>query len=148
MNFVEYEKECEKIRNDNKKYLEIFQSEMIEKGLSEKTIQSHLNNIDFYINDFLLREEPIPMNQGYQYVDMFLGDYFIRKCMWSTPSTIKSTAASLKKFYKCMLEHYMVKKEDYQELTETIKDNMDEWLEDCSMYNDPDQDNPFYLFDV
>ena len=52
MNFVEYEKECEKIRNDNKKYLEIFQSEMIEKGLSEKTIQSHLNNIDFYINDF------------------------------------------------------------------------------------------------
>lgn len=60
----------------------------------------------------------------------------------------KEYSSQFEKFYKCMLEHYMVKKEDYQELTETIKENMDEWLEDCSMYNDPDQDNPFYLFDV
>ena len=28
----------------------------------------------------------------------FLGDYFIRKCMWSTPSSVKTTAARLKKF--------------------------------------------------
>ena len=26
----------------------------------------------------------------------FLGDYFIRKCMWSTPSTVKTTAASIR----------------------------------------------------
>lgn len=146
MNFVEYEKECERIRSENEKYLQIFLSEMIEKGLSEKTIRSHLDNVDFYINDFLLREEPIPVNQGCYWIDMFLGDFFIRKCMWSTPSSIKKTTSSLKKFYKCMLEHNKVDKEDYKELTDTIKDDMDEWLDDCRQYNDPNQDNPFYLF--
>ena len=50
MNFGEYEKECKKIRSDNEEYLGIFQSELINKDLSEKTIRSHLNNVDFYIN--------------------------------------------------------------------------------------------------
>ena len=146
LNFREYEKECKKIRSDNEEYLGIFQSELINKDLSERTIRSHLNNVDFYINTFLLREESIPMNQGCWYVDMFLGDFFIRKCMWSTPSSIKSTASSLKKFYKCMLEHNKVEKEDYTVFTEIIKDNMEEWLDDCRQYNDPNQDNPFYPF--
>ena len=33
------------------------------------------------------------------------GYFFIRRCMCSTPSTVKGTAASIKKFYKCMLDH-------------------------------------------
>ena len=106
----------------------------------------NLNNINFYINNFLLYEEPIPMNQGCWYVDSFLGEFFIRKCMWSTPATIKSTASSLKKFYKCMLEHNKVEKGDYAVLSETIKDNMEDWLYDCRQYNDPSQDNPFCPF--
>lgn len=139
-------KEYEKFISDNEKYLEIFQSEMIENGLLERTIRSHLNNADFYLNTFLLREEPIPMNQGYWYVDNFLGDFFIRKCMWSTPATIKSTASSLKKFYKCMLGYNLVDKEDYEVLSEIIKDNMEDWLDDCRQFNDPDQVNPFFPF--
>ncbi len=35
-------------------------------------------------------------------INDFLGEFFIRKCMWSTPGTIKRTAASIKKFYKFM----------------------------------------------
>jgi len=43
-----------------------------------------------------------------------------------------------------MLEHNKVEKEDYTVFTEMIKDNMEEWLDDCRQYNDPNQDNPFY----
>lgn len=33
-----------------------------------------------------------------EYLSDFFGYFFIRKCMWSTPDTVKSTIASLKKF--------------------------------------------------
>lgn len=79
-------------------------------------------------------------------IDDFLGYFFIRKCMWSTPSTIKSNVASIKKFYKSMFQRGHIDIFDYKELTETISDNMDCWLGDCEAYNDTDLTNPFSLF--
>lgn len=79
-------------------------------------------------------------------IDMFLGYFFIRKCMWSTPSTIRSNAASLKKFYKCMLEIGKIEKEDYDYMCEDIKERMPDWIDDCEQYNDPDALNPFAFF--
>ena len=58
-------------------------------------------------------------------INMFLGCFFIHKCMWSTPGTIKSTAASIKKFYKCMNEHGYVSKVEYNYFCTVIKENME-----------------------
>jgi len=65
--------------------------------------------------------------------------------MWSTPSTIKSTAASIKKFYKYMFETDNIPKDDYLHLCEEIKAGMPEWTETCAEYNDQDADNPFFF---
>lgn len=70
--------------------------------------------------------------------DGFLGDFFIRKAMWSTPVTIKSTAASIKKFYKSMLDHGHVDKESYLILCDDIKENMSDWQAECEDYNNSD----------
>lgn len=77
LDYKEYEEECIKIREENEKCMEIFQAELIEKGFSTRTIKSHLNNIEFYINDFLLYSEPLPMNEGCGCVDSFLGDFLL-----------------------------------------------------------------------
>ena len=98
--YEEYERECDKIRQTNEELLALFEEELQDSGLSAKTVRRHLSNAEFYINEYLLREEPRPMEDGITELDMFLGFFFIRKCMWSTPGTIKSTAASLKKAYK------------------------------------------------
>ena len=103
-----YEKECKKIRTENAELLELFETDLV--GLSEKTIQRHLRNVEFYINTYLLREGALSFKDGTEYIDSYLGDFFIRRCMWSTPGSIKSTAASIKKFYKCMLDHKKLKK--------------------------------------
>ena len=108
----------------------------MEAGLKEKTIKNHLFNVDFYINEYLLRVEPLEMKDGCGYeIDIFLGDFFIRKCLWSTPATIKSTAASIKKFYKSMKEHGYISSDSYTELCDTIKESMDIWQDDCKSYN-------------
>lgn len=129
--------ECEKkwnaVREENNRYLDLFADSI--KGLSPKTVRTHMSNVDFYINEFLLRQGALGMAAGVEYIDSFLGDFFIRKCLWSTPTTIRSTAASIKKFYKCMLAHGFIAKGDYDRLCFVIKEEMDVWLEECATYN-------------
>ena len=136
MNYEEYEARCEEIRAENEELLKVFQDDI--KGLSEKTVRKHLSNVSFYINDYLLREDAKTFDAGTKCISEFLGYYFIRKCAWSTPASIKSTAASIKKFYKCMFEHDYMEKAAYNELCEDIKLGMDGWIEDCERYNDPE----------
>lgn len=143
MTYEEYEQQCKRERESNEGYLKEFENDMNESGLSVNTIARHLSNIDFYINEYLLREEPLEMREGCYRVDDFLGYFFIRKCMWSTPGTIKSTAASLKKFYKYMVSKGNIQKDEYQEFCDTIKENMDIWQDDCEQFNNPSVDNPF-----
>lgn len=140
-----YEKECEEIREMNEGLLELFEQEMTEKGLSKKTINRHVPNVDFYINEYMLREDALPMEVGVGRLDMFFGYFFIRKCMWSTPASIKSTATSIKKFYRCMLDHGKIEKNDYEYLCSVIKEKMEEWQTTCAIYNDPDQESPFAM---
>ena len=148
MTYEEYEQKCDEIRMRNAAYLDEFRDDLSNAGLNEKTVNRHCRNADFYINAYLLREEPMEMACGANSVmiDDFLGYFFIRKCMWSTPGTIKSTAASIKKFYSSMLKRGNIDESDYGELIETIKDNIDRWLKDCESHNDPDAPNPFAFF--
>lgn len=148
MDYSDYDQKCNEIRKKNESYLEEFEEELLNAGLKENTIKRHYRNIDFYINTYLLRQEPLEMTSGTEFfnIEGFLGDFFIRKCMWSTPSSIKSNAASIKKFYKIMLQRGYIDKSDYTGLIDTIKYNMDSWLEDCESYNDPNGPNPFSIF--
>ena len=141
-----YEEACRKEQEINEQYLLIFEQDLTQAGFTEKTISRHLRNVDFYLNTFLLREEPKAMADGVACLDMFLGDFFIRKCMWSTPGSIKSNAASIKKFYKCMADHGKIEQRDYDYLCREIRENLLSWQTDCEIYNDPDAPNPFSPF--
>ncbi len=148
MLYKEYEEKCEEVRAKNNLYLDEFENDLVVAGLKEKTINNHLSNVYFYINQYLLREEHLEMVEGtgYDKLNDFLGYFFICKCMWSTSGTIKSTAASIKKFYKSMLQRGNIKESDYMELIASIKENMDRWLEDCETFNNPNAPNPFTSF--
>lgn len=141
---MDYEQRCQEIRKENEELLELFAYDM--RNLSPRTINRHVSNVDLYINDFLLYDDIRTFDQGIYEIGNFLGEFFIRKCMWSTPATIKSTATSIKKFYKSMLDHKNIEKEDYDVLCCIIKENMDTWQSLCVTYNDPDEENPFFFF--
>lgn len=144
--YDEYLINCENIRKTNSHLLNLFFDYLKKSGISNKTIDRHLSNVDFYINDFLLRTDAYSMEHGVSMIDDFLGDFFIRKCMWSTPGNIKTTATSIKKFYKCMLEYEKISKTDYDYLCAKIKNSMPIWQERCAIYNDADAPNPFFYF--
>lgn len=133
--YEQYEKECEEIRNVNGELIKIFENELKEKGFVKKTIKNHIENIDLYINDYLLREDALPMESGLTKLDSFFY-FFIHKCMWSTPSGCKAMGASIKKFYKCMTEHGKIDKSDYELLNQDIKEMMPFWVEECDDFNE------------
>ena len=142
--YDEYEKQCEKICAVNYQLLDLFEEDL--RDLSPKTVRQHVSNVDFYINDYLLYEDALSFVAGIDMIDDFLGNFFILKCMWSTPGNIKSTAASIKKFYKCMLDHGKIQRASYNYLYGEIKERMPKWQADCAQYNDIDADNPFDYF--
>lgn len=73
----------DEIRVRNGVFLEEFKKDLEKAGLVKKTITRHINNIDLYINDYLLREEPLEMREGTSSanLDDFISYFFIRKCL-------------------------------------------------------------------
>ncbi|MCD6225209.1 MAG: recombinase [Deltaproteobacteria bacterium] len=134
--YERYEKECKKIRKENDKLLDEFKKYLLKKGLKSKTADNHASNIDFYINEFLLYEAAVKAKDGIYDIGMFLGYWFIKKAMWSSPAQIKSNAASLKKFYTFMNKKGMIKKEELDDLKVTIKEEMPEWIATMKRYDD------------
>jgi hypothetical protein len=128
MDYHEYESAVKEIEKTNRGHIAVFKTWLKEKGLSDKTINNHANNIDFYINHYLNYYDAQDAKAGCYCIDGFLGDFFIRKAMWSSIPQIKSNAASIKKFYACMLEQGVVDNDDYAYLTKDIKDGMNDWL--------------------
>ena len=123
------EKKIEENKKRNKKFMKEFEEYLKEKNLKDKTIKKLLSNVDLFINDYLNYYDIETPEEGINSVYSFLSGWFIEKCMWATVYTTKETAASIKKFYAYMSEKGYVKKEDYKELCEELKDSMDEILE-------------------
>ena len=131
-----YEVELEKNIKRNKKFINEFEKWLIAQKLGNKTIRKHLNNIDLFINDYVNYYEVTKMEDGISSVYSFLNDWFIRKCAWSSVTSIKETAASIKKFYQCMSEKGYVSSEDYKFLCRMIKDNMDNFIDSFMEYEE------------
>lgn len=135
--YAKYEQECKKIRKENAQLLEAFETWLQKAKLSDKTIRKHVENIDFYINEFLLYEDAIEAKDGAGDVSMFLGYWFIKKAMWASPAHIKNNAASLKKFYTFLYEQGKIEQEELDDLKDMIKEGMPDWIATMKRYDDP-----------
>ena len=102
--YAKYEIECQRIRSSNEDLLDEFKKWLQDSGLVSKTIKKHIENIDFYINEYLLYEDATNPEDGIDEIGMFLGYWFIKKAMWASAASITSNAASLKKFYTYLHE--------------------------------------------
>jgi len=112
MTYEQYEEQAKQERENNREIIQLFRKWLAETGLKEKTINKHVDNIVFYIDEFLLYEEVIPAKEGITSVNGYFNWFFPRKAMWSSVASTKETVASLKKFYKCLMEAGLVDEAD------------------------------------
>jgi site-specific recombinase XerD len=136
--YREYEEACKTIRAANAELLREFETYLTHRGYSARTMKQHVGNIDFYINEYLLHEDAIPALEGPGRVGMYLGYWFIRKALWASAASIRSNAASIKKFYDFMAERKVVSEADVHEMKETIKEEMPDWVATVRRYDEWD----------
>ena len=132
---------CEQIRRENARLLDDFVALLRRQRLAPRTINRHRDNVEFFINEFLLYEDAKRPAEGIGEVEAFLGDWFIRKAMWSIPRAIKSNATSLYKFYAFLAALNRVTPAELAELKQTIARRLPEWQARCERYSDPHIDD-------
>lgn len=129
-NVKDYDEEFKRVEENNNKLLLIFENSL--KGLADKTIKNHLTNASLFLNDYFYREGLENPQEGAEYIDSFF-DFFVRKCLWSSPYTVKQLAASIKKFYKCMYQNKIVDSDALDEVLTAISWGLEEWMEDSDI---------------
>lgn len=128
---MDWEEENEK---RNTYFLNLFEEDLTRSGLKPGTIGRHLSNAETFLHELAFREGWY-MEQCLEDPGQFLGNWFVRRCMWSTPANVKTTAASIKKFAKSMADHGIITKDEYNFAVSEIKDNLPEWQDNCAWYN-------------
>lgn len=124
----------------NNTVLEKFKTDLKEAGLSEKTIKSHIGNIDFFCTYLSYYDESkslYEMNAGD--VSGFLDYFFPRKAMWASPASVKSYISTFKKFFKFSLALNNIPLAEYDYLLMLIKEDKEQWIE-ASSFNGNDDD--------
>ena len=118
----------ENVQNENAGYLLWFKDYLIDQGLSLKTVDRHLKNLDFFLNEFLTSGGVRRMEDGLFAMDEYFGSYFMSHNKKASVGSLKSNAESIKKFYLCMFEHGKVTSSEYVVLCRDIKEGMPGWL--------------------
>jgi len=125
-----YDAQVQAIRAYNQPILDDFRAWLEQSGLAEKTVRNHVDNIDFF-TEYLVYQEPLEKLDEADGSDvwMFLGDWFPRKAMWASESSVKSNMASFKKFFQWMGETGRVSPETVDDVLSTLKEGRDEFIE-------------------
>ena len=127
---LSYDERVRAINSYNKPILEDFRAWLKQSALSEKTVENHVDNIDFFTH-YLVYYEPLTKLDEADGSDiwMFLTDWFPRKAMWSSVASVKSNIASFKKFFNWLGETGRISPEVVADVLTTLKEGRNEFFE-------------------
>ncbi len=120
-----YEQGVHAIQLANQPILDGFEHSLRQAGLSEQTIKAHVDNIRFFARYLLLYAYSLrrldEATEGNVYD--FLEDWFPRKALWASVSSMKVYLASFKKFFKWMAETGLIAPATVEDVLATLKDS-------------------------
>lgn len=119
---------CENQLQRNQEFLQIFTKDI--ENLSPKVQEHHINNLETFLNDYLVQRVSVPMEEGMRQVNDYFGYFLPRKGMCSGEE-LRLEDASVKKFYKSMMEHGFAEVEECEYLCNMISNCMEEWIQEC-----------------
>jgi site-specific recombinase XerD len=120
-----YEQQVQAIQLANQPILNGFETCLRQSGLSEPTIKGHVDNMRFFSRYLLLYAYSLcrldEATEGAVYD--FLEDWFPRKALWASVSSMKVYLASFKKFFQWMGATGLVASETAEDVLATLKDS-------------------------
>ena len=128
MSYENFDEEAAALREQNSELLKGYSAWLRKSGLKDSTIDKHISNVDFYINEYLTRDDFTLAKDGIDCLGGFFDWFFPKKTMWSSVSSVKSNVASLKKFYLYLSESGVIDTLEYGYMLNVIKEEMPDWL--------------------
>ena len=125
-----YEQRVQAIQWANQPILDGFETWLRQSGLSEPTIRDHIDNIRFFSRYLLVYAYSLrrldEATEGAVYD--FLEDWFPRKALWASVSSMKVYLASFKQFFKWMGETGLGAPQTVEDVLSTLKDSRNLFL--------------------
>ena len=118
-----YDQQVAAIRAYNQPLLVEFQDWLAQAGLSAPTVRTHVQNLELFAT-YLVYYEPLKRLDAAESGDvwMFLADWFPRKALWASVSSVRAYLASFKKFYRWMGETGHVPPTTVTAVLDTLKE--------------------------
>jgi site-specific recombinase XerD len=118
-----YEQQVQAIRQANQPILEGFEHCLRQAGLREETVRAHVDNLRLFEHYLLLYVYSLcrldEATEGAIYD--FLADWFPRKALWASVSSMKVSLATFKKFFQWMREMGLVSPQVVADVLSTLK---------------------------
>jgi len=120
-----YEQRVHAIQLANQPILDGFENALKQAGLSEQTIKAHVDNMGLFARYLLWYGYSLrrldEATEGNVYD--FLEDWFPRKALWASVSSMKVYLTSFKKFFQWMGQTGLVSAETVADVLATLKDS-------------------------
>ena len=132
----DYDRQVAEIHAYNARFYEQFAAWLVASGLSTRTIKTHVENVQFFADEYLTYYEPLRRVDEADASDIgsFLSNWFLRKAMWSSPNAVRSNIASFKKFFTWMGQQGHMDADAVAEILLDLKENRDEYVEAAQAY--------------
>ena len=119
-----YEQRVQAIRQANQPILEGFELWLRQAGLREPTVRAHVENLQLFehyllLYDYSLRRLDEATDSE---VYWFLADWFPRKALWASVSSMTMYLATFKKFFRWMGETGLVSPQAVADVLSTLKE--------------------------
>ena len=125
-----YEQRVQAIQLANQPILDGFETWLRQAGLSEQTIKTHVDNMRFFARYLLLYAYSLrrldEATEGNVYD--FLEDWFPRKALWASVSSMRVYLASFKKFFQWMGATGLGAPQTVEDVLATLKDSRNLFL--------------------
>ena len=131
-----------RIRRDNEAVIQKFGKSLKKKDYAEKDIYRLLSMADMYVNSYLLDNLSLSAAEGTQTLDDYFMEYFPENVIWASSDSVDNMITAIKAFYRYLLEHGVIEREDFVSMSELIKEKRELWRQAAKMpvLPDPDED--------
>src|SRR5690606_11623423 len=132
-----YEKRRKELESANQPLFHGFHGFLIEKKVGKKVASEHIDRLEFFANVFLIDYQDESLAEGYDEVSGFLGDWFIRKVMWSDEASLAANIETFRMFYDYLRSSGQIDATRHAELRALIDNSEGDWFRYLRRYNDP-----------
>jgi site-specific recombinase XerD len=127
----DYDSRVKAIRAYNQPILKAFRAWLERTGISAKTVKNQVEDIAFFGEYLVYYDNPLKRLDEADEGDVysFLSDWFPRKALWSSPSSVKAYLTSFRKFFNWLGETGRVSEQVVRDVVDTLKEERETFLQ-------------------